>query len=118
MADLVVRPVEHFPDGHREIVRDGNLEVGVFRVDGEFYALPNICIHQFGPLCKGEVTGTLTASEEKNWRREWVHEGEILVCPWHALEFNITTGQCLARPRIKLRSFPVRVEDGKVIVTL
>jgi nitrite reductase/ring-hydroxylating ferredoxin subunit len=45
-----------------------------------------------------------------------VHEGQILTCPWHRLEFNITTGQCLAFPRRKLRSDPVTVEDGQIKV--
>jgi hypothetical protein len=75
-------------------------------------------VHQFGPVCEGTVTGTLVASEETGWRCEWVHEGQVLVCPWHALEFDITTGRCLAYPRVRLRQFPVRVEDGNVIVDL
>jgi nitrite reductase/ring-hydroxylating ferredoxin subunit len=116
MPDHVVAPVEDFPEGSRRIVRKGRLEVGVFNVGGEFYALPNVCVHQFGPLCDGPLTGTLVASEETGWHSEWVHEGHILVCPWHSLEFDVTTGRCLAYPGVRLRQFPVRVENGNVIV--
>ena len=58
------------------------------------------------------------ANEETAWRPAWVQEGEILVCPWHALEFDLTTGRCIAYPKVKLRQFPVRVEGEHVVVTV
>ncbi len=118
MADHIVAHVDQFPDGARVIVRAGKLEVGVFNVGGRYYALPNVCAHQFGPLCQGQVTGTVTATAGTQWRRAWVREGEILTCPWHSLEFDLTTGQCLAYPRVKLRQFPVRIEGQHVVVAL
>jgi nitrite reductase (NADH) small subunit len=118
MPDQFVERLDDFEDGGRRVVRSGNVEVGVFRVGQDFYALPNVCIHQFGPLCQGTITGTLVANKNSGWHPTWVREGEILVCPWHALEFDITTGQCLARPSISLRQYPVRIENGDIIVQL
>ncbi|HEY8285868.1 MAG TPA: Rieske (2Fe-2S) protein [Chloroflexota bacterium] len=118
MAEVVVARVDEFAEGSRRIVRHGRLEVGVFRQGGRYYALPNVCAHQFGPLCEGTITGTLAATEDTAWRRTWVQEGEILVCPWHALEFDLTTGRCIAYPKVKLRQFPVRVEGDHVVVTV
>ena len=118
MADVVVARVAEFAEGSRRIVRQGRLEVGVFRRADRYYALPNVCAHQFGPLCEGMVSGTLRASAETAWRPAWVQEGEILICPWHALEFDLTTGRCLAYPTVRMRQFPVRVEGEHVIVTL
>lgn len=114
---LVARRDELGP-GQRRIVRAGNLEIGVFNVDGRYYALPNVCTHQFGPLCEGRITGTLAASAETGWRTAWVQEGRILTCPWHALEFDLTTGRCVAYPKIRLRQFPVHVEGDQVLVTV
>ena len=49
-------------------------------------------------------------------------EGKItdgcVVCPWHGMEFNVTTGRCLARKRGRLRQFRVTVEDNQVKVTV
>jgi nitrite reductase (NADH) small subunit len=118
MADVVVARVDEFEEGGRRIVRHGRLDVGIFRVGGHYYALPNVCAHQFGPLCEGKISGTLVATEDTAWRRTWVQEGEILVCPWHALEFDLTSGRCIAYPKVKLRQFPVRVEGEHVVVTL
>jgi nitrite reductase (NADH) small subunit len=47
-----------------------------------------------------------------------VKDGEVLVCPWHGLEYHIPTGQCLAFPNIKLRRYDVSVEDGQVVIRL
>ena len=118
MTDHIVARVDEFGDGERRMVRRGRLEVGVFNVGGQYYALPNVCAHQFGPLCEGKITGTLVANAQTGWRPAWVQEGEILVCPWHALEFDLTTGRCIAYPKVKLRQFPVRVEGEHVVVSL
>ena len=116
MAETVVCPVDELPPGQRKLVRVGALEVGVFNVDGALYALPNLCTHQFGPLCEGAVTGTVVARPETGFRRAWVQDGRVLICPWHGLEFDLTTGRCLAYPRVKLRSYPVKVVEGQVVV--
>jgi nitrite reductase/ring-hydroxylating ferredoxin subunit len=44
-----------------------------------------------------------------------VQDGEIIVCPWHALEFNVTTGQCIAYPNKKLPTYELRVTDGQIL---
>jgi nitrite reductase/ring-hydroxylating ferredoxin subunit len=73
--------------------------------------------HQTGPLCEAKrLTGTMRASPETGWRQEWVYEGEVVVCPWHGLEYHVPTGQCLAFREIKLRRYEVAVRDGKVVV--
>lgn len=114
----VVATVEELPVGSRRIISIDGLEIGVFNVNGVYYALPNHCFHQGGPLCEGNVGGTVMVSEAGGWKPEWVHEGEIIVCPWHGLEFNITTGRCLARRRARLRQFRTRVVDGQVRVVV
>lgn len=116
MREVVVCPVDELPPGARRLVKPGSLEIGVFNVGGRFHALPNVCAHQFGPLCEGGVTGTLTADRSEGWQLKWEREGRILVCPWHALEYDITTGQCLAYPKVRLRRFPVEVKDQLVVL--
>jgi nitrite reductase (NADH) small subunit len=118
VEEHVVGSVEELPVGSKRILKLPGLEIGVFNVKGTYYALPNHCLHQGGPLCEGNVGGTYIASQESNWKPEWVQEGEIIVCPWHALEFNITTGRCLARRRARIRQYRVRVVDGQVKVTV
>lgn len=114
---VVARRCE-IPEGSHKVVKVNGREVGVFNVGGQYYALPSLCIHQGGPLCKGIVSGTVVANAGTNWQLEWAHEGEIVSCPWHGLEFNIITGQCLAFPRRHLRSYPVTVENDEIRVAI
>ena len=117
-SEHVVAQVGEIGAGECRIVAIGKLEVGVFNIDGQYYALPNVCLHQYGPLCTGRISGTLAATAANDWKLEWVHDGQIITCPWHRLEFNITTGQCLAFPQRKLRSYTVKVEDGRIKVLI
>ena len=118
MADHVVGPAGELPEGSKRIVLVDGVEIGVFNVKGTYYALPNHCFHQGGPLCEGNVGASIRATEASGWKPEWVQEGEIVVCPWHGMEFDITTGRSLARRRGRLRQYPVRVEGGMVILTV
>ena len=117
-AEHVVADAADVPEGTHRVVIVNRLEIGLFNVAGLFYALPNRCIHQGGPVCTGRVSGTLVATAEDDWRPRWVYDGEVVTCPWHGLEFHIPTGRCLAYPRIHLRAYRVKVEDGKLKIVL
>lgn len=113
-TEHAVGPVSEVPPGQSKIVRVRNLQIGVFNVNGTFYALLNNCPHQFGPLCAGPVGGEMICNARTEWRFEWRREGEILTCPWHGSEFDLTTGRCLTMKDQQVRQFPVRVVDGEI----
>jgi len=110
---VVGRAVE-FPPGSHRVVRAGRVGVGVFNVNGKYYALNNYCPHAGGPLCLGEVTGTTEDAGAYNVL--WVRRGEIVSCPWHAWEFDIATGRTITEPTKTVRTYPVCVEDGQVVL--
>lgn len=118
MPEHIVGSLADFPPGSHKVVAAGRAQIGVFNVGGRFYALPNVCPHQAGPLCEGNVGGTTACSAGTDWRFAWVREGEVVACPWHGLEFDITTGRSLSSPKLRVRTYPVTVEDGQVKVTL
>jgi len=109
MAKHVVCAVEELPPGERKIVEIGGRSIGVFNVNGEFYALRNSCPHQGGALCEGQVSGFLMSPAPGEYT--YVRRGEILRCPWHGWEFDIKTGQSWFDPqKTRVRTYPVRVE--------
>jgi nitrite reductase/ring-hydroxylating ferredoxin subunit len=112
--EYAIAPVAEFPPNSHRVVKIGRREIGVFNVDGTFYALPNLCTHQLGPLCKGRVSGTVICSRDTEWKLQWGFDGEIVTCPWHGMEYHIKTGVCLAFPEIRLRAYEVWVEDEQV----
>jgi nitrite reductase/ring-hydroxylating ferredoxin subunit len=116
VAEHVIGTLADFPPGSQTIVSIGKLNLGVFNVDGELYALPNICPHQFGPICTGPVTGAMQSDEAHDWDTFWTMEGRVLTCPWHGIEFDITTGVALATDRYKVRQYAIRVLGDEVLI--
>jgi nitrite reductase/ring-hydroxylating ferredoxin subunit len=124
-SDAHERPVHRvgrladFPPGTHRVVEVGKRSIGVFNIKGVLHAIPNLCPHQTGPLCESPATtGTLSATKESDWRPEWVHDGEIVICPWHGMEYHVPTGQCLAWPNIRLRTYELVVEHDVVSIRL
>lgn len=118
MSEVLAARAQDIPEGAHRVVTVRGREIGLFNVRGRYYALPNNCFHQNGPVCLGVVTGAVIARAETGWRKEYTQDGEIVVCPWHALEFNVTTGQCLAFPKRRLPVYPVRVVDDELWIDL
>jgi nitrite reductase/ring-hydroxylating ferredoxin subunit len=123
--------VSELPAGERRIVEADGRSIGVFNINGRLFAIRNRCPHQGAPLCRGLVTGTMSPSAPGVF--DWQREGEIVRCPWHGWEFDITTGRSIFNPhrtRVKrytvtveqpdpsLETFPVSVSEGAVFVHL
>ena len=117
LKEHYIADVAEIPVGGRLLVTVAGQEIGIFNLNGNFYALRNYCFHQGGPLCEGKVTGTLKATKENNWRFTWAQEGEILRCPWHSMEFHLPTGQCLPFPTRRAQTYPVTIKDEKIFVS-
>lgn len=82
------------PGSHRVADADGTAIV-VFNLDGEYFALEDVCTHDGGQLTGGTVEGT------------------SIVCPRHGARFDIRTGAALSAPAFESTAmFPVKVEGG------
>jgi len=90
--------VADLPPGQCTEVAVGGRGIALFNVEGTFYALANGCLHRGGPLGQGMLSG---------------HD---VMCPWHAWSWDVTTGENTANPSLKMPSYPVKVEDGAVLV--
>lgn len=110
---FVVGPASQIPPGSVAVVYPEKIKsgIGIFNVDGEFYALKNTCPHQGGPLCNGRVRGTSAShiADGKQPEIEWSRDGEIISCPWHHWEFDIRTGRTIFPSNGRVRSYPVQV---------
>jgi len=73
--------------------------VAVFNVDGTYYAIDNTCVHRGGPLGEGEL------------------EGDTVTCPWHGWQYDVTTGEKVANPEIRVEKFEVRGEGDDILVS-
>ena len=109
----VVAEAGEIPPGGRKIVDLDGISVGVFHVNGAYYALLNWCPHQAARLCEGKLWSSLEASIPGDYQT--TRQNEIIACPWHGWEFDLRTGQSRCEPeRLRVRAYDVRVEQGEI----
>ena len=110
MSKHVVGRVEEIPAGSRKIIDIDGRSIGVFNIKGNFYAIRNRCPHAGASLCDGTITGL--RQSDKPGQYQFSRDGEIIRCPWHGWEFDITTGQSWFDPsRVRVRPYTVTVES-------
>jgi 3-phenylpropionate/trans-cinnamate dioxygenase ferredoxin subunit len=77
----------------------GKTDIAIYRLEGELYASDDICTHAYASLADG-----------------FIEDGQV-ECPLHGACFDIKTGKAMTAPAsIDLRTYPVKVENGKVLV--
>ena len=121
MPDVHVGPAASFSDPGRKVIDIGDIEVGVFKLDGAFYAYENRCPHLQGPVCQGKLLPLAleaVAADGSSSGRVFSKERMNIVCPWHGFEFDIRTGEHPTDRRVRLRRIPVWVADGEVYLTI
>lgn len=112
----VVCAAEELPAGARRIVKIGSRSIGVFNLGGEYFALMNVCPHQGAELCEGPICGTNVPVDD--YRYEYAHGGELVRCARHGWEFKIRDGTNFDDPSVRVKTYPVSVEDGQVTLHL
>jgi len=121
MSEHVVGDAEEVGEGERLVTELQGREIAVFNLDGEYRAYLNWCAHQGGPICEGNLTGTVEASYDRDSGEtslDWAREGEVLMCPWHGWEYDVTSGECLSRTSVTLPSYPIEVREGELVVRM
>jgi nitrite reductase (NADH) small subunit len=110
--------LDEFADGVLRLVEVGKQEVCVLRLDDEVFALRNSCPHAGAKMCVGRVMPRLVADSASPGSAEVVPRQRVLGCPWHGWEFDPRDGRGIADPRMRLKIWPTRVDDGRVLVGL
>lgn len=111
-----VADTEELEGTNQIVVGLQGIEVAVFRVDGEYFALSNYCVHQGGPVCEGLVSGTLSVDDD--WELTYDDTTKVVACPWHGWEFDLQSGEHLAQSGYKLPQYTVVTKDEKVYIEL
>ena len=84
--------------------------------NGSFYAIRNICPHQFGPVCNGTLRPLLVASGTGPRDLACDSSRPVITCPWHGWEFYVDSGRAVWSPGYRVRTYDVQVSDGRVYV--
>jgi nitrite reductase (NADH) small subunit/3-phenylpropionate/trans-cinnamate dioxygenase ferredoxin subunit len=85
-------------EGEARTVTVGGKLVALFRVNGAFHAIDDVCPHMGASLAGGDV------------------EGGVVTCSWHGWRFRLADGAWADNPRLKIGCYSVRVAGDEVQV--
>ncbi|NOQ77474.1 MAG: Rieske 2Fe-2S domain-containing protein [Methylococcaceae bacterium] len=86
-------------DNENIIVDVDGTDVAVFKLDGQFYAIEDVCTHDGAEIASGAL------------------EGDEIVCPRHGARFCVKTGAVKCAPAYEnVETFPIQILDGRVQV--
>jgi 3-phenylpropionate/trans-cinnamate dioxygenase ferredoxin subunit len=75
--------------------------IGIYRVGDAFFAINDICTHQFAYLSEGYI------------------EDGVVECPLHQATFDLRTGKALCGPAKRdLQTYPTKVVGEEILVAL
>jgi len=98
-----VAEADAIPSGSFKCVSCQGSDIDIFNLDGEFYAIGDVCTHAETSLCEGDFYEDI---------RGWVIE-----CPLHGSQFDVTTGAAVSLPATgNAGKYEVKVEDGEIYV--
>jgi 3-phenylpropionate/trans-cinnamate dioxygenase ferredoxin subunit len=99
MAFVKVGEANSVPVGQVRIVEVDDEEIALCNVDGQIYAVANVCTHDEGPLGEGYLMG------------------DEIECPRHGARFCVRNGEVRNLPAIvPIPTLDVKIEDGAVWV--
>jgi 3-phenylpropionate/trans-cinnamate dioxygenase ferredoxin subunit len=99
MAFVKVAKVSDIPAGRVRVIELEDEDVALCNIEGEIYAIANVCTHDDGPLGNGFLLG------------------DEIECPRHGARFNVRTGQVQTLPAvIPIPTFKVKIEGDEIWV--
>lgn len=102
MAKVVVGKTLEVQDGKLMHITAGGKEIVVTKLDGNYYAMDNVCAHAGADLHEGELNNN------------------ELTCPWHGARWDIKTGNLISFPqKLKpLQSHKISIEKDTLYVEI
>ena len=99
MTPVRVASTSDVPANECRVFAADGWSIALCNVNGEFYAVDNLCTHDNGPLGEGRI------------------ERGTIECPRHGARFDVKTGAVKALPAVRpIKTYPVTVEGDEVKV--
>ncbi len=96
---VTVARVGEIPPGGVKVVRVEDQAIALFHVDGEYFALEDVCTHDGGPLAEGSLAD------------------HVIECPRHGARFDVRTGAVLRFPATaSVPTYAVKIEGDAIKV--
>jgi len=99
MAFVKVAQVSDIAPGEVRVFEIEGEDVALCNIDGEIYAIADLCTHDDGPLGQGHL------------------HGDQIECPRHGARFDVRSGRALTLPAVvPIPTFEVKIEGDEVLV--
>ena len=90
-------PASEIGRGEWQVLELDDIDIAIFNIDGEYFAIQDTCTHDGGCLTGGQV------------------DGSVITCPRHGAQFDIKTGKALTPPAYEdLQTFTVQLNNNLV----
>ena len=90
---------DELPQGEVHVVDLEGIEVAVFNIAGQYYAIEDVCTHDGSEISTGCLYD------------------HVIECPRHGARFDVRTGEVLEPPAYEpVQTFAVRIENGMIQV--
>ncbi len=101
MTEFVkVATLDEVPAGGRKMVEIGMFQILIFNIEGEIYALEDMCTHDGGPLGYSDLIN-----------------GCEVQCPRHGARFDVRTGAALCMPAFQpVPVYETRIEGNDILI--
>ncbi len=94
-----VASADRLGEGDHIVTDIDGTEVAVFKIEGQFFAIEDVCSHDGAEIASGEI------------------DGDEIICPRHGARFCIKTGAVKCAPAYEdIETFPVQIENGRIQV--
>ena len=99
--------VSDFPVDGGATIQRGKVQIAVFNFTsrGEWYASQNMCPHRKAFVLSRGMIGDAAGAPK-------------VACPMHKKTFSLETGESLQGEEYSIRTFPVKIEDDRVLLEL
>lgn len=99
MPDFIkVAEISDLAPGQKMLVEYDEEDVGLFNLNGQFYAISDVCTHDNGPLVEGKL------------------DGDHIICPRHGARFNVKTGEQTMPAFAPVPLYHVKVEGDDILI--
>ena len=87
-------------DGQGTTFTVGDQMIAVFKSNGEYYAIDDLCPHMGASLGAGHL------------------QDGVVTCPWHAWRFSVCDGTWVDNPKLKVDCYEVRIKGDEIQVCM
>jgi 3-phenylpropionate/trans-cinnamate dioxygenase ferredoxin subunit len=94
---IQVANVDELPEGGRLFIDIDGEPIVIFKINGQYYSIADVCSHDDGPVGEG------------------ILEGFEIICPRHGAHFDVRTGKVLALPAfVDIPAYPIRINADQI----